>query len=799
MRKGIGLAVLLAGLGTLPGALPGWGDSCRSLPVSSAGQLGCSVDLHAGAQPALALGANLGGDRHTGSVTVCLGEVECEAPLAPADGQAGDEFGRSVAIDDDWLAVGAPFANGSGVVYLYRRDGGSFTAPRKLLASDAARGDQFGLTLALSGDTLIVGAPNAVGHGGSLSGVVYVFHREGETWTQAQELTADDARPFDNFGFSLAIDASRAVIGAPFHDGAAGNSGAAYVFEKSGDVWSQRARLPVSGGAADDEFGSAVAVTGPAVAVGARAADVGGLRDAGAAYVYEGSGGAWSEVARFAGQAAGDRFGVAVAMSGGTQLVVGALLHGGTGAAYLYERQPSGWAQDGAPRLGDAPGDRFGQAVSADGGQALVGAYLARGSAAQVCNFSQPPKTPSADVGLTVTAPASTQPGRTLVQTLTVTNHGPDPATGVHVQEDVPAGLELVPARLPTGCTVATGTAGTTGTIDCALRDLAVRDSTGLSLTFAVLESCVPVILGVPAVSAKEVDPERSNNSAKASTVLVRKADLAIAQTSPPFVTPGAPIPAVLTVTDRGPDLACGVVVSDPIPAGQTAPELPGDGSCSIVRNEIRCLVGELADGASRSFTIGFKAPPSPGCGRAVVNTVSVSAVPPADDPRPLNNSRSVTTAIASDLSITKKVDRAIAGANQPLVYTIVVGNPDGCAATVQDDFPAALTQARWCRDEAGPCIPSIPGHLLDRVTGAATYRVQGFVEPGFVGKLANTATVEGPPGAVDPVLANNAATASTEVVLEDQEIPTLSGSALAALALLLTLLALRRLRRRSL
>ncbi len=791
MRKGIGLAVLLAGLGTLPGTLPGWGESCRRLPVSSMGQLGCSVDLHAGAQSAVALGANLGGDRHTGSVTVCLGDADCDTQLTPADGQAGDEFGRSVAIDDGWLAVGAPFAKGSGVVYLYGRDGGSFTAPQQLFASDAARGDQFGLTLALSGDTLIVGAPNAVGHGGSLSGAVYVFHRDGATWTQTQELAADDARPFDNFGFSLAIDGSRAVIGAPFHDGAAGNAGAAYVFEKKGDVWSQQARLTADDGAADDDFGSAVAVSGPAVAVGARAADPGGMRDAGAAYVYEGSGGAWSRVARFAGQAAGDRFGVAVAMSGGTQLVVGALLHGGTGAAYLYERQAAGWAQDGEPRLGDAPGDRFGQAVSAAGGQALVGAYLAQGSAAKVCSFSSP--THSADVGLTLAAPASTQPGRTLLQKLTVTNHGPDTATGVHVQEDVPTGLELVPALLPTGC----GVAGKT--IGCVLPDLAAGDHSVLFLTFEVLESCVPVILGVPAVSAQEVDPESSNNSAKASTVLVRRADLAIAQTSPPFVTSGVPIPVVLTVTNRGPDLACGVVVSDPIPAGQASPGLPEDGSCSIVAKEIRCSVGELAAGASQPFAIGFKAPSSPGCGRSFVNTVSVSAVPPAADPRPLNNSRSVATAIASDLSITKKVDQRVAGANQPLVYTIVVGNPDGCAATVRDDFPAALTHARWCRGEAGSCIPSILGPLLDQVTGAAAYQVQGFVAPEFVGMLANTATVEGPLGAVDPVPANNSATAWTDVVLEDKEIPALSGSALAVLALLLTLVALRRLRRRSL
>jgi uncharacterized repeat protein (TIGR01451 family) len=789
--RGIGLALLAALLGALPCTLPVLGQGCEPLPVSSAGQLGCSVNLHAGAQQTLALGANLGGDAHTGSVTVCLrgASLKCESPLTPTDGQAGDEFGRSVAIDDDWLAVGAPFAKGSGVIYLYQRDGGNLTLRQELAASDAARGDQFGLTLALSGDTLIVGAPNAVGTGGSLAGVVYVFHLDGGTWRQAQTLTAGDARPFDNFGFSLAIDGSLVVVGAPFHDGAAGNSGAAYVFQGSGSAWSQVARLTASDGVANAEYGSSVAVSGSAVAVGARAAG------AGEAYVYEPGGPAgWSEAAHFVGQVAGDRFGVAAAMDGsGTQLVVGALLHGGTGAAYLYERKSAGWVQDGPPLPGAAPGDRFGQAVSADGGEALVGAYLAHGpSAGEVCDFAPPPPVPSADVGITASAPASIEPGRTLTYTLTVTNHGPGPATGVLVEEVIPDGLKPAAGPLHAGCTVGTEA------IDCALPDLAAGESLTIPLRFEVLESCLRVIQSRPTVKSN-LDPVTSNDSALVSTFIVRRADLVMAASGPPFVTPGAPIPIVLTVRNLGPDVACEVVVSDPIPAGLASPELPGDGSCSITANEIRCSLDELAAGGSHSFDVGFQAPPVAACGGSVVNTATVSATPPDDDPRLLNNSRSVTTAIAIDLSITKTVDRTIAGPNQPLVYTIVVGNPDACEATVRDTFPAALTHALWCREEAGFCTPSISGNLFDRVTGPATYRVQGFVASGFLGTLANTATVEGPAGAVDRIPANNSATSRTEISAADEEIPVLAPTGLAALALLLALTALRRLRRRSL
>jgi hypothetical protein len=158
--------------------------------------------------------------------------------------------------------------------------------------------------------------------------------------------------------------------------------------------------MTASDAATDDEYGSAVAVSGSALAVGARTDDMNGMRDTGSVYVYKRSGG-WSEEARFFGEAAGDRFGVAVSLSSdssGDQLLIGALLHGvgspEPGAAYLFSR-PNGtspWAPETLSFHDGPVTGRFGQAVSTDGKHLLVGAYLAAGGAsAAVCGRNPVP------------------------------------------------------------------------------------------------------------------------------------------------------------------------------------------------------------------------------------------------------------------------------------------------------------------------------------------------------------------------------------------------------------------------
>src|SRR5439155_367696 len=155
--------------------------------------------------------------------------------------------------------MGAPFKNSSrGAAYVFVRSGTTWSQQAKLGASDRAAGDAFGNSVALFGSTAVVGAPTK--H--SASGAAYVFVPSGTTWSQQAKLTAYNGAPGDEFGYSVAISGSTAVVGATGKNSA---TGAAYVFVASGSTWSQQAKLTASNGASGDEFGVSVAISGSTV------------------------------------------------------------------------------------------------------------------------------------------------------------------------------------------------------------------------------------------------------------------------------------------------------------------------------------------------------------------------------------------------------------------------------------------------------------------------------------------------------------------------------------------------------
>jgi hypothetical protein len=184
-----------------------------------------------------------------------------QAELTASDGASGDQFGWSVAISGSTAVVGADTPNGTGAAYVFVRSGTTWSQQAELTASDGTSNDEFGRSVAISGDTAMVGAHAK----NSATGAAYVFVRSGTTWSQQAELTARDRRAGDFFGNRVAISGSTVVVGAPFKNSA---TGAAYVFVR-GTTWFQQAELTASDGVSGDFFGGSVAISGRTAVVGA--------------------------------------------------------------------------------------------------------------------------------------------------------------------------------------------------------------------------------------------------------------------------------------------------------------------------------------------------------------------------------------------------------------------------------------------------------------------------------------------------------------------------------------------------
>ena len=168
--------------------------------------------------------------------------------MIASDAASADQFGTSTALDGETAVVGAPWddnagGTNAGAAYVFVCVGGVWTEQTKLTADDPTGGDLFGRSVALDGDTVLVGAPDHDHSGKNGAGSAYVFVRSGEAWTQQAMLTASDAASGDYFGVSVALDGDTAVVGARRNDGAGTNAGAAYVFVRTGEVWTEQAKL----------------------------------------------------------------------------------------------------------------------------------------------------------------------------------------------------------------------------------------------------------------------------------------------------------------------------------------------------------------------------------------------------------------------------------------------------------------------------------------------------------------------------------------------------------------------------
>jgi hypothetical protein len=239
--------------------------------------------------------------------------------LQASDGAPGNEFGQQVWHADDGALVGAPYADDQlGAVYAFTRTGTTWTEQQRLRASDAASTQYFGAAIAVTGDTAFVGAVDAV----------YVFGRSGTTWSEQQKLVNPEAQ---FFGTSLAASLDTVLIGAPLDDVAGAASGSAFVFARSGTVWSEQQKLVAGNGVTQAAFGDAGAVVGDTVFVGAP----GHARLRGAVYTFHRTGTTWEGGLMVDGSGADlGGFGRSMFVSDDTLFVGASVGDGGTVFAY---------------------------------------------------------------------------------------------------------------------------------------------------------------------------------------------------------------------------------------------------------------------------------------------------------------------------------------------------------------------------------------------------------------------------------------------------------------------------------
>ena len=321
-----------------------------------------------------------------------------ESKLQASDKAYQDYFGRSVALDgtvaivgaysEDHDASGANKKTEAGSAYLFTKSGSTWSQQQKLVASDRQSSDYFGYSVAISGNTAIVGAylqdyDASGGNNKSDAGAAYIFTKSGSTWSQQQKIVASDRSAYDRFGYSVAISGNTALVGAyqEDHDASGANkktgAGSAYLFTRTGSTWTQQQKIVASDRQTEDYFGWSVAIDGNTAIVGAYGQnyDVNGRNsksDAGAAYLFTRLNSTWTQQAKIVAsdRKASRRFGHAVALDGDTALVGGS----SAGPAYFFTRTGYTWRQEARIQSGTSS-NSFGTSVSLSGSTALVGAY----------------------------------------------------------------------------------------------------------------------------------------------------------------------------------------------------------------------------------------------------------------------------------------------------------------------------------------------------------------------------------------------------------------------------------------
>jgi hypothetical protein len=308
-------------------------------------RLGCAVALSDGVAVLGASGMDSAVADGVGAAYVFEGRGKRwreECVLTPANGRAGDHFGVSVAADGETVLVGAwrddEAGADAGAAYVFVRQDDGWTQQAKLLPSAAGSADAFGWSVALDGDTALIGARQHVTDGRRI-GAAFVFRRTEGTWREEAVLSASDAEPGHQFGTAVSLRDGRALVGAPKHKHSGQRAGAAYVFRRDPEGWVEEARLVARDAEPGSAFGASVCLDGGRALIGAN--------ERGCAYVFAPAEGVWASEGRL-DAVLGEALDGPVAMSGEIA-VVGGTRRDGRRTCYAFSRDPEeGWQRHGA-------------------------------------------------------------------------------------------------------------------------------------------------------------------------------------------------------------------------------------------------------------------------------------------------------------------------------------------------------------------------------------------------------------------------------------------------------------------
>ncbi len=375
-----------------------WAELTKTLPEKKYSNLsdnfGESIDVDG--NYAVVGAAEYPGSLNYGQVNVLYyngTKWEIIARLTASDSGRGDNFGLTVSIDGDYIAVGAPDIDGAeydiGAVYVFKKPAGGWTDTTETAKLTTLKADDFhelGSSVCIDGDYIVAGAVGDTAVA-DYSGAAYIFRKPASGWTDTTEtakLKASDAEALDYFGISVSMDGNYVLVGANEEDENGAESGAAYIFEKPAAGWTdttETAKLTAADAAAGDGFGEAVSISGDVCVIGAKNKGTSGI-DTGAAYVFVKPVGGWTdttETAKLSPAVCDDDmyFGRSVFISG-DKILVGASHTDDLGSAHLFEKPASGWVDTTETALltasDGAQYDFFGFAVAFSGDNLLISA-----------------------------------------------------------------------------------------------------------------------------------------------------------------------------------------------------------------------------------------------------------------------------------------------------------------------------------------------------------------------------------------------------------------------------------------